>query len=60
MYNKIKSLSTGFCTNDAIIINSNKLKTLLSIDVHIANVWFKINFYIFNKNYLYETNYLIL
>lgn len=45
MYNKIKSLSTG--TNDAIIINSSKLKTLLSVDVHVANIWFKINFYFF-------------
>lgn len=45
MYNKIKSLSTGFCTNDAIIINSSKLKTLLSVEV--ANVWFKINLYFF-------------
>lgn len=47
MYNEIKSLSTGFCTNDAIIINSSKLETLLSVDVHVANVWFKINFYSF-------------
>lgn len=47
MYNKIKSLSTGFCTNDAIIINSSKLKTLLSVNVHVANVWFKINLYFF-------------
>lgn len=48
MYNKIKSLSTGFCTNDAIIINSSKLKTLLSVDV--ANVWFNINLYFFCRN----------